>query len=122
VFLAPAELESFGLAALEARCAGLPVVARSQAGVGEFVRHGIEGLLGADDDALARATVSLLADPELLGRISRFNRTVPTSLGWADVVDRCMAVYASAAADSVAGPASGQERSAPASRSSLVLS
>ncbi len=34
VFVAPAPRESFGLAALEARVAGVPVVARTQSGVG----------------------------------------------------------------------------------------
>ena len=45
VYLAPAELESFGVAALEARCAGLPVIAMASGGVGEFVRPDIEGYL-----------------------------------------------------------------------------
>ena len=98
VFLAPAVLESFGLAALEARCAGLPVIARAQAGVGEFVRHGVEGLLVADDTDMARSTASLLADPDTLARISGFNRSVPTSLDWTNVVDQCLATYATAAA------------------------
>ncbi|MFM8862321.1 MAG: glycosyltransferase, partial [Acidimicrobiia bacterium] len=49
VFVAPANLESFGIAALEARCAGLPVVAKERTGIREFVTHGREGLLAADD-------------------------------------------------------------------------
>lgn len=121
VFLAPAELESFGLAALEARCSGLPVVARSQAGVGEFIRDGVEGLLGVDDDALAGATVRLLTDPALLTRISRFNSTVPTCLGWTDIVDRCLAVYAMAGRQTtpaLPGPLAGAEWSSPCRASS----
>src|SRR6185312_7852985 len=51
LYVAPARLESFGIAALEARAAGLPVVARSDGGVQEFVRDGVEGLLAADDEA-----------------------------------------------------------------------
>ena len=38
VYLSPARLESFGIAALEARTVGLPVIGRSGSGVGEFVR------------------------------------------------------------------------------------
>ena len=45
IFVAPANLESFGIAALEARCAGLPVVAKARTGIREFVEHGREGLL-----------------------------------------------------------------------------
>ena len=45
VYISPGELESFGIAALEARTAGLPVVGRKGSGVGEFVTDGVNGLL-----------------------------------------------------------------------------
>ena len=38
VFVAPADLESFWIAALEARCAGVPVVAKAQTGIAEFIQ------------------------------------------------------------------------------------
>jgi len=98
IFVAPARLESFGLAALEARCAGLPVVALARAGVGEFVRDGVEGLLAGDDRDLARATAALVTDAALRGRIRAHNASTPTTLGWAHVVDRCLSVYAVAGA------------------------
>ena len=41
----PRFLESFGIAALEARCAGLPVVAMRGTGITEFVADRREGLL-----------------------------------------------------------------------------
>src|SRR5690242_5504493 len=43
LYVAPAPRESFGIAALEARSAGLPVVARAGSGVADFIRHGVEG-------------------------------------------------------------------------------
>ena len=49
IFVAPANLESFGIAALEARCAGLPVVAKARTGIREFVANGREGLLAQSD-------------------------------------------------------------------------
>ena len=49
-YVAPSHQESFGIAALEARAAGLPVVAMRSGGVGEFVGHGTEGLLCEDDE------------------------------------------------------------------------
>ena len=49
LFVAPANLESFGIAALEARCAGVPVVAKERTGIREFVEHGREGLLARSD-------------------------------------------------------------------------
>ena len=56
VYLAPATLESFGIAALEARCAAVPVVAMRVGGVGEFVRPGREGMLVGSDSEMADVT------------------------------------------------------------------
>ena len=55
VYVAPALLESFGLAALEARCSGLPVVGHAGTGMAEFVRHEVEGLLCRGDADMAAA-------------------------------------------------------------------
>ena len=84
VYLAPAELESFGIAALEARTAGLPVVASSRSGVGEFVTHGTEGLLGPTDAALAAHVTRLLTDDALRSAITLHNQTVPPRHDWAE--------------------------------------
>lgn len=69
VFLAPARLEAFGIAALEARTAGLVVVARRGTGAEEFVTSGQDGLLVADDAAMAAAVVRLATEPGLLARL-----------------------------------------------------
>src|ERR1043166_8941991 len=42
IFVLPTERESFGLAALEARSMGLPVVAMRQSGLGEMISDGVE--------------------------------------------------------------------------------
>jgi glycosyltransferase involved in cell wall biosynthesis len=110
VFVAPARLESFGLAALEARCTGLPVVALRAAGVGEFVRDGVEGHLVDDDAGLAAALAGLVADPGRLAAMRAHNAATPTALGWDGVVDRCLASYGQAVA------AAGRRRVAPAGR------
>ncbi|MCF6471571.1 glycosyltransferase family 4 protein [Nonomuraea sp. MG754425] len=87
MFVAPAPRESFGIAALEARAAGLPVVARAQSGVADFVRDGSEGLLGRTLGDLARAVARLCADPELRGSIAAHNRAVPPVAGsWPTVL------------------------------------
>lgn len=82
VFIAPAELESFGIAALEARAAGLPIVASSWGGVGDFVTPGLEGFLGRDDDEMVAALVRLLTDDDLRTSIARHNATVPPVHDW----------------------------------------
>ncbi|MEU4573298.1 glycosyltransferase family 4 protein [Nonomuraea sp. NPDC023979] len=105
VFVAPAPRESFGIAALEARAAGLPVVARSQSGVADFVSDGTEGLLGPDVNALADAVARLSVDRELRERITRHNRATPPAAGsWPAVLAGFDRAYAEAAARPPARP------------------
>jgi glycosyltransferase involved in cell wall biosynthesis len=97
VFVAPAHLESFGIAALEARCAGLPVVAMAHTGIREFVAHGVEGLLASSDADLAAALARLARSPGLRGRITEHNRTVVPPMTWDDVLARSDDAYKRAA-------------------------
>jgi len=45
LFLLPSQLESFGLAALEAHACEVPVIATNVGGVPEVVEHGVDGFL-----------------------------------------------------------------------------
>ncbi|MGW5266017.1 glycosyltransferase family 4 protein [Microbispora sp. NPDC004025] len=88
VFVAPAPRESFGLAALEARAAGVPVVARAQSGVADFVRPGKEGLLGRTFDDLVASVVRLARDSGLRQSIAEHNReTEPVRCSWPAVLE-----------------------------------
>jgi len=98
VFLAPAELEAFGIAALEARTAGLVIVARRGTGIEEFVEDGVDGLLVADDDEMTEAVVQLARDGRLLDGMLRHNRATPPPFGWDDVLGAADAEYVRARA------------------------
>ena len=93
LYLTPARLEAFGIAALEARTAGLPVLARSGTGVADFVQHGVDGLLAPDDDALASALARLVSDSCLRERMARHAATTPPSQSWPEVVSLAEAEY-----------------------------
>ena len=97
VYVAPTRLESFGIAALEARTAGLPVVAMAAAGIREFVSPPVEGLLADSDDAMAAALARLATDAELRERIAAHNRAVTPAVTWSDVLRRCDDAYTRAA-------------------------
>lgn len=93
VFVAPANLESFGIAALEARCAGLPVVAKSRTGIREFVRHEQEGLLAESDEDMVEQLTRIVVDSTLRDRMTAHNRTTQSPVDWSDVVERNVDAY-----------------------------
>ena len=96
VFVAPADLESFGIAALEARCAGVPVVAKAASGIAEFVRHAVDGLLVADDADMVRAIVQLCLDPHLRAALT-LGCAQPAPVSWTSTLLQTDAAYAEAA-------------------------
>jgi glycosyltransferase involved in cell wall biosynthesis len=102
-YVAPAELESFGIAALEARAAGLPVVATGRGGVGEFITHGRDGLLGWNDAELVHAMTTLAMLPELRRRIADHNRSRPPVMSWAYTLARTELLYETAGRLAVSG-------------------
>lgn len=97
VYVAPALLESFGLAALEARSVGLPVVGHADSGMREFVRDGREGWLCASDAAMVERLRQLVDDSDLRWRIGEHNRTVAAGLTWQNALEHNDAVYSLAA-------------------------
>ncbi len=113
VFVAPANLESFGLAALEARCAGLPVVAKYRTGIREFVEHGREGLLARTDRDMVDQLARLLRDAELRRVIGKHNRDVPVPVEWPVVTDMNLAAYRAAISGDTRRPALVTRRASP---------
>lgn len=96
VFIQPSVRESFGLAALEARSAGLPVVARAGTGTTQFISDGVEGLIAADDAGSAAALIRLARDRELLNSLSAHNVSTAPSQTWPVVLEQVRVGYAEA--------------------------
>jgi len=93
LYLAPATFESFGIAALEARCAGIPVVAMECGGVGEFVTNGLEGQLVSSDREMARVAARLLAHPDELGALRAHNSSSEPDMTWDRILARSLRAY-----------------------------
>lgn len=98
IYVSPARLESFGIAALEARCAGLPVVALRATGVSDFVRSGVHGLLADSDRGLLDAVIELVLSPSLRRRIAETNRRTPIEQNWQTVTAAADELYRRAGA------------------------
>src|ERR1700726_1288122 len=81
IMLIPSELESFGLAALEAMaCEVVPISTRS-GGIPEVIDHGKSGYLAdvGDVETMARYAVELLNDEDALHQMAKASRAVAQS-------------------------------------------
>jgi len=76
LMLMPSELESFGLAALEAMACRVPTIATRVGGVPELIEDEVTGRLFpvGDTEQMADAAVELLGDPERLAEMARAGR------------------------------------------------
>src|SRR5689334_17378916 len=78
VMLLPSELESFGLAALEAMACEVVPIATRVGGIPEVIEHGVSGYLAdvGDVETMARYAVDLLSDDSNLEKMSKQARAV----------------------------------------------
>jgi glycosyltransferase involved in cell wall biosynthesis len=95
-FVLPSERESFGIAALEARTAGLPVIAMLSSGARDFVQPGVNGVLARDEADLARAISRLALDAPFREYVARQNADRPPLYDWRDVAALHERFYAAA--------------------------
>jgi N-acetyl-alpha-D-glucosaminyl L-malate synthase BshA len=78
LFLLPSDLESFGLAVLEAMACEVPVVASDVGGLPEVVTHGVDGFLAPprDVETAAKYAIEILTKPDHgreMGKLARIN-------------------------------------------------
>jgi L-malate glycosyltransferase len=73
IMLMPSELESFGLAALEAMACEVVPIATRAGGVPEVIEHGKSGYLAevGDVETMARHAIDLLSNDELLQQMAK---------------------------------------------------
>lgn len=96
LYISPATLESFGIAALEARCAGLPVIAFAETGVADFISHGRNGLLVDSDAEMAAAITDLVRSPAVRMALTEHNLQTESGFSWESLLQTCESVYAGA--------------------------
>ncbi|MEO5619130.1 MAG: N-acetyl-alpha-D-glucosaminyl L-malate synthase BshA [Candidatus Eisenbacteria bacterium] len=98
VFLLPSSSESFGLVALEAMSAEVPVVASNAGGLPEVVEHGVTGFLhdSGHTSGFVNSVLKLLAQEPLRRTMGRAGRRVARKRFTAEeMVGRYLKVYES---------------------------
>ena len=92
----PSTYEPFGIVALEGMINGLAVIIADSGGLQEIVEHETDGLKvpPKDHDALAKAIVRLLADPDLRQRLGKnAYQKASKCYNWEKITQQTLSVY-----------------------------
>ncbi len=93
LFVLPTMEEAFGIAVLEARCAGLPVVAMRHGGVRDLIDHGREGLLANSLTEFATHIARLVQDRALRQTMAQNTASGLERFSWDILVHRYLEIY-----------------------------
>ena len=95
LFLLPSESESFGLAALEAMAAHVPVISTNTGGLPEVNRHGVTGMMSdvGDVDGMAKDALYLLQSPERLAKFAAAARKRACEFQVSRILPQYEAIY-----------------------------
>lgn len=93
VFIAPGIKDAFSIAGVEARAAGLALLTRSQSGLGQGLRDGIEGRCAHTDIEMAQILAEWILHPERVREIKTHNRTAKPHFDWSEVLPQTEAIY-----------------------------
>lgn len=95
VVVVPSRFEPFGIVALEAMAAGVPLVVSRVGGLAEIVEDSVDGIEVEPNNpsAIAAATVRILSDRELVSRLVTKGEEKVKSYSWENVAKRTLGVY-----------------------------
>jgi len=96
LFLLPSEHESFGLAAMEALCSGVPAIGTEKTGLPELITDNKSGFICklGDTQCMAEKAITLLSDDNMWKSFSEYARkTVSEKFHYDNIVGQYEALY-----------------------------
>ena len=95
LFVSASKSENMPLSVLEAMACGLPMVLVREKGLAELVKENINGVFAKTDDPanIAEKIMSLLSQPELLGKLGQGSRLLATEYSNEKVTDLLVKSY-----------------------------
>lgn len=95
LFVFPSALESFGLVAVEAMAAGLPVVASRVGGIPDVIEEGVTGYTfeAGDQNGLIEGIRQTLSDPNHQQAMGKAARAFAETQSWEHMMDEVIEVY-----------------------------
>jgi glycosyltransferase involved in cell wall biosynthesis len=96
IFTIPSIYEPFGIVALEAMAAGIPIVASNVGGLSEILNNEYNGILfpPRDHNSLAEGVIKLLDDSELYHKIRNNGKVlVSKKFTWSQIAEETIKVY-----------------------------
>jgi len=101
----PSTYEPFGIVALEAMLAGVPVVVSDVGGLNEIVEHGVDGMksYAGNPNSLADSILALLLNPELSDNVvKKAKLKVKNEYNWAKIAQDTYFTYEKAICQTMA--------------------
>lgn len=93
IYLTSSRREAFGIATLEARAAGLPIISPAGTGADDFLEDGHSALLAETDADMIAQLARLVEDTALRTRMAHHNASVAPGYGWEEVIPLVLAEY-----------------------------
>jgi glycosyltransferase involved in cell wall biosynthesis len=93
LFIASSRQEAFGIAAFEARAAGLPIIGYRTTGLADYITDDLDGLLVSDRQEMIDALVGLIEDRARLSRMLHTTGSTPPAVTATDATSAITALY-----------------------------
>ena len=97
IFINTNRIDNTPVSLIEAWAMGLPIVSTDVGGIRDLLDDGQAGIIVADDDAeaMAKAVLQLIEDPDLAERLSRKGRQMAERCGWRQIRGQWDRLFAS---------------------------